>query len=60
MSNLTVKIRFYDEDDKQAFLRYIQKAKEQDGTVTGVFCGIMCSALKRSITSQTIKPEVAA
>ncbi len=54
MSNLTVKIRFYDEDDKQAFLRYVEKAQQQEGTVTGVYAGIMCSALKHS----TIKPEV--
>ncbi len=48
MSNLQVKIQFYDEYDKEAFLKYWSMAKEKEGTVTGLYCGIMCSALKRS------------
>ncbi len=60
MSNLTVKIRFYDEEDKRYFLKYVEMAKKQEGTVTGLYCGIMCAALRRSVCSQTIKPEVEA
>ena len=41
-------IEFVDEHDAYAFLRYIEKAKEQDGTVTGLYAGILCSALKRA------------
>ena len=45
---ITVKIRFYDEEDKRHFLKYVYMAKEREGTVTGLYCGIMCAALRRS------------
>lgn len=40
-------IQFKDSDDKNNFLRYIAKAKGQDGTVGGLYAGLLCSALKR-------------
>lgn len=44
----TITLQFADSDDLKAFEKYIGMAKAQEGTVTGLYCGLMCSALKRS------------
>ncbi len=41
-------IQFENHDDLTAFKNYHASAVETDGTVTGLKCGIMCAALKRS------------
>lgn len=44
-----VTIIFQNSDDARYFKNYASAAKATDGTVTGVYAGVMCSALKRSI-----------
>jgi len=42
-----VTIQFKDNDDRENFLRYIARARGKDGTVGGLYAGLLCSALKR-------------
>lgn len=44
----SVTIQFAALDDAKAFLKYKQMADAQDGTVSGLHAGLMCSALKRA------------
>jgi len=43
-----VTITFQDADDRKWFEKYAKMAKSQDGTVTGLYSGLMCSSIKRS------------
>lgn len=59
MKARSVTITFSDDDDAGFFLRYVDKAKAQDGTVTGLYAGLMCSALKRAtVESSEGKPPI--
>ena len=42
----TILIQFADADDLKRFKEYEAKVKAQDGTVGGLWSGLMCSALK--------------
>lgn len=44
----SVRIDFADADDLRYFTGYAAKAQMQDGTVSGLYAGLMCSALKRA------------
>lgn len=44
----TLTVRFSDAEDLEHFAKYVGKAKQQDGTVGGLWAGLLCSALKRS------------
>lgn len=41
-------VQFSDADDLVNFLRYVEKARTTEGTVSGLVHGIACSALRRS------------
>jgi hypothetical protein len=41
-------IEFQDNADMNRFLSYAAQAKEQDGTVTGLYAGVMCSTIRDS------------
>jgi hypothetical protein len=41
-------VEFLNHDDLTYFRKYYDAAKAQAGTVSGVKCGLMCSALKRA------------
>jgi predicted ATP-grasp superfamily ATP-dependent carboligase len=43
-----ITIQFQDADDLKQFQRYMRMAKAQAGTVTGLYAGLLCSALKRA------------
>lgn len=49
-------IQFADADDAHQFRRYVEKAKASDGTVGGLWAGLMCSALKRATVKES-KPK---
>jgi len=49
-------IQFMDADDAQQFRRYVEKAKTTEGTVSGLYAGLMCSALKRAKVKES-KPK---
>lgn len=49
-------IVFADADDFAFFNRYVKMAREQQGTVGGLYAGLLCSALKRA--KITTKPKV--
>lgn len=57
--SVPVTIEFATPEDARNFLAYVEKAKAQEGTVTGVYAGIACSALKRarSVTKQTAEKD---
>ena len=44
----SVLIEFANADDRDGFINYRERALKQDGTVSGLYAGIMCSAIKRS------------
>jgi len=41
-------VKFASHEDLTYFREYAEHAKKTEGTVTGLKCGIMCSALKRA------------
>lgn len=41
-------INFRDSVDRENFLRYASRAQGQDGTVGGLYAGLMCCAIKRA------------
>jgi hypothetical protein len=43
-----VTITFANKDDLAFFKRYIEMANSQQGTVGGLYAGLLCSALKRA------------
>lgn len=55
-----VTIVFQDKADVAFFHRYIKKAKSQDGTVGGLYAGLLCSALKRCQVTTPVQIETAA
>lgn len=59
MKRYPLTIRFASEEDRDRMYRYWKMATEQDGTVTGVWAGIMCSALRKAAIRhpRPIKPE---
>lgn len=44
----SVVVRFADGDDRANFRRYVERAKATDGTIGGLYAGLLCSALKRA------------
>lgn len=54
----TITLQFADPEDLRRVERYIEMAKNRDGTVTGLWAGLMCSALKRSETVPDHSPEL--
>jgi len=55
----TIAIQFKDLDDFKYFMKYVELAKAQSGTVSGLYCGLMCSALRRADVSTIFKPAKA-
>ncbi len=45
---MKVTIQFADKDDAAFFKRYIEMANSQQGTVGGLYPGLLCSALRRA------------
>ena len=52
----TITIQFADADDLKWFKTYIEKARASEGTVGGLYTGLLCSALKRA-TIKERKPK---
>lgn len=48
MKPFSILITFQSDEDAKYFLDYKSKADKQDGTVTGLYAGLMCSALRRA------------
>lgn len=46
-------IEFADADDLAFFLRYVEMAKSQAGTVGGLYSGLLCSGIKRAKVKTT-------
>lgn len=55
-----VTIQFESDEDLMYFTKYAVKVKEQEGTVSGIYCGLMCSALRRAKVQPGASPEHAA
>jgi hypothetical protein len=54
----TVKIQFADSEDAANFLRYKERADKQDGTVGGLYAGLVCSAIKRATIPTEGAPDI--
>ena len=54
----TITLEFRDAEDLKYFTKYMVMAKEQGGTITGLYAGLMCSALKRSTPIDSTAPDL--
>ncbi len=46
----TITLQFSDDDDFRYFQKYLGLCKKEQGTVSGLYAGLGCSALRRSKT----------
>ena len=51
-------IQFADEQDAASFLQYKERADKQDGTVGGLYAGLVCSAIKRATIPTDAPPLI--
>lgn len=48
----TIRITFQDPEDAKYFLKWVNMAKEKEGTVGGLYTGLACSAIKRATVKE--------